>query len=74
MHMEIGKERTERMGAWIEAVSAAKQGDMSVRHMERLSDLMLEKFQDAFRRALVGEPQAKVSPITVRRKLGAGMV
>lgn len=74
MVMEIAEKRTKRTKAVPKAVSAAEQDDLSVRHVERLSELVLEKFPQAFRRALVGGPSAKVSPMAVRRKLEEDMV
>lgn len=49
------------MGAFVKAVNTAKQDDVSMRHVERLSDLVFEIFSEAFRRALVGESPAMVS-------------
>lgn len=51
---------------------------MLVRHAERLSELTFEKFPEAFRRAMVGNPHAKVPRMTVWRnawaRSGAGSI
>lgn len=62
------------MGIGAEEVNSAKQDGMSVRRVERLSELLLEKFLEAFRRALIGPPPFKVSPTIVWHDLGAGVV
>lgn len=59
MVTEIGKERTEHMEALVEAVSAANQVDMSVRRVERLSELLWEKIPEAIRQGLIREPRSR---------------
>lgn len=62
------------MEASTKAIDVASQDDMSVRHVDRLSELGSEKFLKVLRSALVGDPPGKVLSVTRRRKPGTGMV
>lgn len=59
---------------WRRAIGTAQQGGMCDKQVEWCREMVSEKFQEAFRCALVGDPPAKVPPITLQRKLEAGMV
>lgn len=45
-----------------------------MKHVELLSEQVLEKLLEGLRPVLLGDPPVKVPPITARRKSGAGMV
>lgn len=54
----------------MEVVSAAKQDGLSVRYVERLNELVLEKFPEALRCALLGEPRQRFHRRTSEARAG----
>lgn len=68
---ELKQERIKSMEALTKGLRAAKQ---EVKHVVRLSALVLKRVPDAFGRALFGDPPIKVPPMTLRRKPGVGMM
>lgn len=65
----FGEERRGRMETLVKAARMAYLDGVSVRHVERLSLVVLENFLEAFWHALV--PPTKVPPMTARPNLGA---
>ena len=74
MFMPPTEEWTVREEALLKAVEeAAKQG-MASHCVARLREMVMERHRGAFRRALTGNPPARVQPMVAKRKQGTGKV
>ena len=73
MFMEAGEEVAARREALEGALCAAVEAGLSERYVAELEEIVLGECFGAFRRALTGEPPARVEPMRVTLKQGADL-
>ena len=71
--MEVGDEVIIGREALMAAVDAALEADLPPDAETRLRDLLLGLLFDVFRRSLSGDPPARVEPLLLKLKAGAGL-
>ena len=71
MFQDSEVEMQDRMGAFGTAVNDADDHDLPPECAKILHDIVFRAHLDVFRRALLGDPPARVEPMTVRLQPGA---
>ena len=74
MFQEYEVEMQDRVGALVTAVDDADDHDLPPECTKMLRDIVFRTNLDVFRRSLLGDPPARVEPMTVRLQPGARAV
>ena len=73
MFMEVGEEIKDRRKALVRALRAAVQAGLPEAYVREVKEIVLGQYFGVFRRALTGEPPARLEPMRVTLKQGAGL-